>query len=64
MREQKFISFSTKAEDVFIQMIQELVADSTNIIPYAGFYGVRNWGDAINSVFLRQLSGKLPLISY
>lgn len=63
MRERKFISVSTKAEDVFIQLIQELVTDSTNSIPYTGFFGVRNWGDALNAVLLRQLSGKVPLVS-
>lgn len=53
--------------DQLCQMYKQASAERKynldDTLPYAGFFGVRNWGDAVNSVLLQQLSGRLPLIS-
>lgn len=63
MEAHKFSYLSSKLVSIYLQLLREIRNPSKNVIAYAGFFGVRNWGDAINSVLLQQLSGKLPLIS-
>ncbi|HJK46390.1 MAG TPA: polysaccharide pyruvyl transferase family protein [Methanocorpusculum sp.] len=64
MKNQKFIYQTKKIQVLLHQAIQELHHYPMNhTITYAGFFGVKNWGDAINSILLQQLSGKTPIIS-
>ncbi len=62
----KSLKFRYRFDEMYQMYRQASVEMNSNMgaaIAYTGFFGVRNWGDALNAVLLRQLSGKVPLIS-
>ena len=63
MRSLKFRYRFDEMYQMYRQASVEMNNNMGDAIAYTGFFGVRNWGDALNAVLLRQLSGKVPLIS-
>ena len=62
MKNKKFIYRTVKVKDYLANKYHDIHLESNDKIYYMGFYGVRNWGDAINSELIRLLSGKTGVI--
>ena len=62
MKNKKFVYRTAKVKDYLANKYHDIHLESNDKIYYMGFYGVRNWGDAINSELIRLLSGKTGVI--
>lgn len=64
MKQDLNVSAPDKVAALITHSLKMMVVRNNNAILYKSSLGTRNWGDALNSVLIRHLSGKVPIIAY